>query len=225
MIILRLILLITLLLHVNTHGFSQKINKNYQLKQNIKQDQLQYEFQVVETDAKEPRNFDESKTYYWLKSQQLHYSQGNASGLLLNGPFQAFYTSKQLAQKGYFSKGLKHGEWIYWYENGTIKRIENWHKGNLVKTVKDFDEQGKLISKTVYTRIKTTHQNGDSLIAIFTMNKKKIITVFDSKGKKSKIARYKNDLLHGRQEFYKNGLLERVENYEKGVALSSNGKK
>jgi len=91
MYLYRLIVLIVLIFFISPLGYSQKVSKKYQLKQNIKQDQLQYEFQVLDSDSKEPRKYDLNKTYYWIKSQQLHFTKGNASGLLLNGSFKAFY--------------------------------------------------------------------------------------------------------------------------------------
>jgi hypothetical protein len=87
--------------------FAQKELKEFYLKRTLKQDGLQFNFQVLDDDKHGVWLYDQQKFYHWFMSQRVHSTQGESSGVLLNGEFESFYPSKQLCEKGVFSKGLK----------------------------------------------------------------------------------------------------------------------
>jgi hypothetical protein len=208
-----------LLLVSNCVLFAQKLDKGYHLKHNIKQENEQYEFTVLDFDANGVYNYDKNKFYYWLKSQQVHATQGYSSGLLLHGEFQAFYVNKQLSKRGYFQKGLKNGEWLYWNNQGVLVQIEYWRSGIKSGVEKKYDDQGVLISKTIYKGSKTETITKDSIVFQNQRKNTKKIILFDQNHEKSKVIRLKNNLLDGKQENFKDGKSDGVEYYEKGKLL------
>jgi hypothetical protein len=107
------------------------------LRKTINQDGYVYQFYILDQDKFSIHRFDTSRVYFWCKTQKLISTQGGASGDLLHGTFEAFYDNKQLAQKGHFKKGLKHGEWIFWKVDGTIDHIEKWKNGKIGAGSKD----------------------------------------------------------------------------------------
>lgn len=196
--------------------FAQKLDKTYHLKHNIKQDNEQYEFTVLDFDVSGVYNYDKGKYYYWMKAQKVHATQGYSSGLLLNGEFQAFYVNKQLSKRGYFQKGLKNGEWLYWNENGVLVHIEYWRSGVKAGIEKLFDDKGELISRTKYKGAKIERTCKDSVVVINQRKNTKKIVLFDQNHEKSKVIRMKNDVLDGKQEKFKEGKSDGVEFFEKG---------
>lgn len=74
----------------------------------------------------------EENTYYWYDNNTIHQTQGSYSGYLLDGEYNEYtYPENKLAAQGQYKKGLKNNKWIYWYENGNIRLVENWKKGKL----------------------------------------------------------------------------------------------
>ncbi|KAB1061972.1 toxin-antitoxin system YwqK family antitoxin [Salibacter halophilus] len=69
------------------------------------------------------------KDYYWMKAREIHKSEGDYSGKLLDGEYTSHYFEGNLREKGEFEKGLKVGEWKVWYQNGELHKIENFKKG------------------------------------------------------------------------------------------------
>ncbi len=203
---------------------AQRVNTDYHLRHNIKQDNQQFEFQVLDFGDVGVYQYDKSKFYFWLKAQQVHATQGYSSGLLLHGEFQAFYDNKQLARRGYFHKGLKNSEWLYWNEAGTLVHIEHWRSGVKVGTEKSFSDAGKLLSQVKYKLFKTTRQTPDSTIISWHRKDRQEITLRDNHGQKSKIIRLKNGQLHGRQLEYKENAAV-VERYKHGQRLEEKSKK
>ena len=211
--------LIVLIFSISSILYGQKRNTDYHLKHNIKQEKEQYEFTVLDFDANGVYNYDKEKFYYWLKAQKVHATQGYSSGLLLHGEFQAFYTNKQLSKRGYFQKGLKNGEWLYWNEQGVLVQIEFWRSGVKAGTEKIFDSEGILISKTKYKGSKIEKITKDSTIVTNQRKNTQKIVVFDQNHQKSKIVRLKNNTLHGKQESFKDGKSEKAVYFENGKAI------
>lgn len=197
-------------------GFTQSMSKQYHLKHNIRQENQQYEFTVMDFKANGVYAYDKSKFYYWLKAQTVHATQGYSSGLLLHGEFQGFYDNKQLSKRGYFYKGLKNGEWLYWNENGVLIHIEHWKSGIKSGVEKKFDAQGDLLYKVKHGKFKTTRQTKDSLLVQYDRQDKIQLTLFDHKGEKIQVIRKKGDHLHGKQESYTDGKISQVEYYNDG---------
>ncbi|MCH2224908.1 MAG: hypothetical protein MK066_09080 [Crocinitomicaceae bacterium] len=197
--------------------FAQKELKEFYLKRSLKQDGRQFNFQVLEDDKHGVWFYDQQKFYYWFMSQRVHFTQGQSSGILLNGKFESFYVSKQLCEKGIFSKGLKHGDWKYWREDGTIERSEKWFNGRL-KTQKWFDEQGNLVKTNISKRNGFFIESGDTL----TIEKKGLIVqrvIYDEQGRVQQEERFKEGKMHGKQTSYAEGKLISSVRYKKGKLI------
>ncbi|MEN9441050.1 MAG: hypothetical protein RLZ33_1127 [Bacteroidota bacterium] len=128
-------------------AFAQQVEADFYLKKSIKQEGKLYVFYVQDEDKKPVGHFDQDKFYFWYKAQVVKQTQGAASGQLLHGLYEVFYSNKQLAEKGRFRKGLKQGEWLYWREDGTLIRSEHWSHGKMVGTLQVFNEKGELVEE------------------------------------------------------------------------------
>ena len=128
---MKLLCLLYVLLLGATLVNGQEPEKAFYLKKSLKQDGLQYEFSVLAEDKLGVLNYDTERIYYWYRAQLIKGTQGGASGQLLHGACEAFYTNKQLAEKGCYRKGLKYGKWSYWKMDGTLDQIEHWKEGKI----------------------------------------------------------------------------------------------
>ncbi|MDC3388576.1 hypothetical protein OAX11_03590 [Flavobacteriaceae bacterium] len=90
------------------------------------------------------------KTYFWYLSNEVHQSKGDYGGELLHGNYTKYYVTNQLAEKGYFSKGLKQGEWVTWFVNGHIETISSWNNGVLSGNQEYYDDTGEIVLKGKY---------------------------------------------------------------------------
>lgn len=91
------------------------------------------------------KNFQAFKTYYWFKSGRIHSSLGNAGGYVLHQSCSKYYRSNQIAEKGFFNKGLKDGVWESWYENGQLQLQEFWKDGYRDGLSSAYDSEGEII--------------------------------------------------------------------------------
>jgi len=207
-----------------SYANAQNHLEDFSLKRSLKQDGLHLHFKVLDADKKGVRHHKSSKTYYWTKAQHVRATQGASSGQLLHGQFEAFYRDKQLAQKGNYRKGLKHGTWSFWNPNGTFQRIENWHNGILAGKQQFFDDNGNQIrSEFIHGKRKKVVQS-DSIIHWKSFDRK-TITLFDSVGQRTEVQNFKNDELHGVQKLYVNGDLESKQRYKKGALIEGESEK
>ncbi|MFD2162268.1 toxin-antitoxin system YwqK family antitoxin [Paradesertivirga mongoliensis] len=106
--------------------------------------------------------------YYWYSANQVNRTQGGYSGKLLNGPYTAFYTNKNLKEQGEFKKGLQHGDWKTWHENGQLKEIVKWRSGLKTGPLREYNEQGGVSRTGRYRQGKlqgkvTTYTGKDSV--------------------------------------------------------------
>jgi antitoxin component YwqK of YwqJK toxin-antitoxin module len=204
------------------HCSAQKI-EDYSLKHSMKQNGLAMTFTVLDSDEKGIKHYDTHKTYYWYKSQTVLGTQGGSAGQLLHGAYEAFYDNKQLCEKGSYAKGLKIGEWNYWQKNGKLIRTEHWKNGRLSGEQIYYSKAGDVQKRTIIRGNKTTEQSGDTLIEISKSSK--TVTLMDSIGRVKSVARYKNSLLHGKQETFASDGSKSVETYKKGEVVVPKGKK
>jgi hypothetical protein len=107
-------------------------------------------FQVM-SDSKKVK-FEPGLQYAWFKSNTILRTMGGADGKLLNGEYTCFYPDNNLKEKGKFSKGVKNGSWINWYENGKMQAIITWKLGKLHGIHKIYDSDGKVIVSEKYRR-------------------------------------------------------------------------
>lgn len=189
----------------------------------MKQNGLAMTFTVLDSDEKGIKHYDTQKTYYWYKSQTVLGTQGGSAGQLLHGAYEAFYDNKQLCEKGSYAKGLKIGEWNYWQKNGKLIRTEHWKNGRLSGEQTQYSKAGDVQKRTIIRRNKTTEQSGDTLIEISKTSK--TVTLMDSIGRVKSVARYKNSLLHGKQETFASDGSKSVETYKKGEVVVPKEKK
>lgn len=192
------------------------------LRHSMKQDGLSMLFTVLDSDKKGIKHHQPDKIYYWYKAQRVLGTQGGSSGQLLHGLFESFYGNKQLCEKGTYCKGLKDGEWNHWRTDGTLISKEHWSNGRQHGTQLYYDEQGEIYKTTIIRGKKATTNSGDSLIEISGNNHQ--VTVFDSLGRKLSVARYKKELLHGKQETF-NGDEKTVTVYKEGELVPAKEKK
>lgn len=187
-----LLLLTTLNIFV---GFSQKFE--IENKFHIKQDDKSIIFRVLDTDESQLKKYNSKKHYYWFKSQKILITQGGSSGSLLNGDYESFYKNNQLAEKGLFKKGLKHGVWRFWGQNGILIHQENWSSGIQIGKQLYYSDQG-ILEKTVLYK-----SNQVQIIArdttIIKTKKTVLTTVKDSVGKLIMQSRFKSGQLDGTQ--------------------------
>lgn len=187
-----LLLLTTLNIFV---GFSQKFE--IENKFHIKQDDKSIIFRVLDTDESQLKKYNSKKHYYWFKSQKILITQGGSSGSLLNGDYESFYKNNQLAEKGLFKKGLKHGVWRFWGQNGILIHQENWSNGIQIGKQLYYSDQG-ILEKTVLYK-----SNQVQIIArdttIIKTKKTVLTTVKDSVGKLIMQSRFKSGQLDGTQ--------------------------
>jgi antitoxin component YwqK of YwqJK toxin-antitoxin module len=178
----KLVLLTTINLFFTFISYTQDLQKELYLKHSVRQDGESYNFFVLEKDEKRKKNHDETKYYFWYKSQKVMCTQGGSSGTLLNGEFESFYDNKQLSKNGTFKKGLKDGEWKYWREDGSLIRTENWKKGTKYGKETVFDDKGQVVVKINYLRKSFSRKTADSLVVSNYAGTKKTISIFDEKG-------------------------------------------
>jgi len=72
---------------------------SYDLKKRITDKSFRYEFYTTH----EKVNVKTNRFYYWFKGGAIHSSEFDYSGELLEGSYEKFYLSNQLAEKGSFS--------------------------------------------------------------------------------------------------------------------------
>lgn len=163
----------------------------------INHQDFDYEFYISQEKIKNPTP---NRTYFWYRSGEIHQSTSAIGGDMLVDEYQKFYKTKQLAEKGNFKDGLKHGTWQNWLENGSLQKVEEWRKGvrhgkfilysnesekNQEGTYKNGQKQGTWIDyikkdtlnysagKIVPKKVKDTVKRAPFLKRIFKRKKKK----------------------------------------------------
>ncbi len=214
--LMAVMVLFNLLLFVQESKAQSQL-EDFSNRRSVKQDDLQMIFFVRDEDKSRPNTSRNDSWYHWFKSQKIITTQGGSDGLLLEGLFTAFFTNKQLAQKGSFQKGLKVKSWEYWRMDGSLKMTEQWRRGALIQ--KEFyDEEGSLIrlekkslwKNKVYTSDSIWIHKGEELVQLKTYN---------SIGTLKTSANYKNGVLNGSYKEFENGKLISKIKYKDGVIV------
>ena len=191
----KLCLIISLLSLYPFIGKAQKFEIDNKF--HIKQDNKSIVFHVLDTDESQLKKHNPDKIYFWFKSQKILTTQGGSSGSLLNGQYESFYKNNQLAERGVFKKGLKHGTWKFWGENGILIHQENWSRG--IQTGKQlyYSPEG-IIQKTVINKSNRTQIISRDTTIVKT-KKTVTTTIKDSLGRLISQQRMKNGQLDGTQ--------------------------
>jgi hypothetical protein len=108
---------------------------------------FRYEFYTTQKEATPKIN----KTYFWFKGGVIHNTQSGIVGELLHGKYTKMYHSNQLAEQGFFRKGLKKGLWKTWYPNGVLETTQHWISGLKSGIYMHYDQNGKLVERGRYT--------------------------------------------------------------------------
>lgn len=112
----------------------------------ISDKEFRYEFYTTNKKIKPNRN----KIYFWFKGGTIHNSQSGFGGELLQDKFIKMYLNNQLAEQGFFKKGLKKGLWKTWYKNGLIETTQKWSSGLKSGDFYRFAEDGTILEKGKY---------------------------------------------------------------------------
>lgn len=113
----------------------------------ISDKEFRYEFYTVKNNVHPKKD----KIYFWFKGGAIHQAQYGVSGELLHGKYIKYFHSNQMAEQGYFKKGLKNGIWKTWYKNGILESVQKWHNGLPNGYSNRYSEDGNLIQKGVFS--------------------------------------------------------------------------
>ena len=94
------------------------------------------------------------RTYYWYKSNEIHESKGGYGGHLLHNTYTKYFITNELQEQGKFVFGLKDGEWKEWYQNGQLKSVTNWVKGQRSGGYWFYNDEGELLTRGKYQQDK-----------------------------------------------------------------------
>jgi antitoxin component YwqK of YwqJK toxin-antitoxin module len=122
---------------------------------------------------------------------------------LFTGEKKEYYKNGNLSfKKTYNSNGKREGKWVWYYENGNIKRIENHLNGDFHGESLSYFEDGNI--KWIRNLLHNEDQ-GESI-------------EYYENGNIKKIDNYKNNELEGKSVwYYENGERKMIENYSNGL--------
>jgi len=126
-------------------------------------------------------NAKNESTYFWIKSGEIHYTQGGYEGNLLHGEYTEFYLSEQLRAKGRFKNGLKNGQWKSWYESGAIEEIVQWKNGNIHGKVEKYNVDGTKTEKKYVNGVEKVKKENSSVRSRPDKQKEKEIIPLEEK--------------------------------------------
>lgn len=146
---------------------------------------------VLFSRRKTPNKLKKDRMYYAVKGNTVNSAKGGYTGHLLHGKYSSYYYgSKQPKSKGLYHKGLRKDIWIWWFENGEIRKIIPYKKGRIHGICCYFDSSGNKNGEAEY---KHGRLHGDSVqttgdTTIFQIYKKGLLQD-PSKDKSSKARR------------------------------------
>ena len=214
---LFIVLLTSTFLNCNTYAQSQL--EDFSHRRSVKQENQQMTFFVRDEDKSNPGSFSNDTWYYWFKSQKIMTTQGGADGLLLEGLFIAFYSNKQLSQKGHFKKGVKTRSWEYWRKDGSIDVEEKWRNGKLIyKGIYDLNSQR---NKTIKKRFSKTKIISKDSVAVYKNDALEKLKIYNSNNNLISISKYNHGVLNGDYKIYENGKLISKSKYKNGIVVPS----
>ena len=92
---------------------------------------------------------DHEVTYTYFQGDRILRSQGDYDGRLLGGEYKELYLNKSLKTRGTYRKGVRHGEWKTWDDQGKLTEISNWKEGKLNGEYKKY-YKGQLAKEYTY---------------------------------------------------------------------------
>lgn len=209
---------------ISSSLFSQKELKDFQLKRAVRLEGLHCEFRVLDEDKRNVKHFKKDRLYYWFKAQKLKQTYGGASGTLLDGLFESFYASKQLAEKGHFKRGLKNGEWRSWNPEGELLAIVIWKNGKIKKR-ESYSRDGEILKQEKNGCFLSSIKTKDSLWKQSVCRKYTSNRIYDEELNVVSLNRYKNGEKHGVcKTFDEKGKVISKMRYKNGVKVEKKEK-
>ena len=139
------------------------------------------------------RKKDSTWLYYSLETQNVVAEENYKDGVK-NGVWRIFYNNGQLSSEVFWVNGKKHGTWKEFFPDGTKRLETKYVNDRLDGDYKLYNLNGQVIKQGKYVNGK---RDG-------------IWVIFDDRGQKKKVE-YINDGWVEKEEFYKNGVLEKTE--------------
>lgn len=190
---------------------------NYSNLRSLRDGESFIRFQVMELGDSKKVNLKEDVVYSWFKSQKVMSTEGGASGVLLDGIYEEFYPNSQLKVKGVYKKGVKHGRWMYWKEDGQLLKKVYWRNGDQIKDAVTYSDEGKVLTQEDFSANKKTYYYGDKIIHAWKDSTEVEVIHKYENGQTKRVERYENDSLDGRQLKYSpNGELIYLKSYKNG---------
>jgi hypothetical protein len=93
---------------------------------------------------------DNSIFYHWYSMNNIYVNRGGFSGNLLHGKYCVFDSNDKMKTEGFFTNGVKEGEWKRWYKNGELASVEVWEDGTRNGTHIFYDYKGSIIKHIDY---------------------------------------------------------------------------
>jgi len=119
------------------------------------------------------KQINKEKTYYWYFNDVIKQNQGGYFGDLLHGSYVVYDPNKNMMTKGELNRGLKTGEWKYWYKNGRLKAVISWKNGERDGLAWYYDTAGNIIKRQqfredkLHGKVIIYNLNGENEIAYY----------------------------------------------------------
>lgn len=217
------LMLLIIFLSGSGYLWSQREIKEFYVRKNIRQDGLQCQFNVLDEDKHGVWFYQRHKRYHWFKSQQVISTEGASAGVLLHGTYEAFYGNKQLAMRGRFNKGLKASEWMFWYEDGSISRLEHWNNGRQLGEQISYAQNGE-VKELVHLRLWSKRVYANDSLREIRGNKERIL-VYDERHQLVSDEHFKHGVLHGKVAHFEDGKRIELLNYRDGELIPTKERK
>ena len=179
-----------------------------------------------------PANFNGKNIGMWTVLG-IEFKQNNVIPIFksLNKYQINFYDNGQLYRLGYLSKdGSKHGEWIFYYPNGILYKVNNYLNGKLHGLNTMYYESGQIEIKenflngklqgltTMYYESGQIYKKGNILNGYYDG----LWNVYYENGTIAQEANYINGIANGKWKTYnKDGNIKKIKEYKDGELLPS----
>ena len=92
-----------------------------------------------------------NRNYFWYLKGEINSNMGGYAGKLLHGNFNTL-VNNSLIESGLFYKGLKDGKWTTWYQNGRIRAICHYKKGDFDGFFIKYNQDGSIEEELRYKK-------------------------------------------------------------------------
>lgn len=165
-----IVIITGLSLSLNAQVFQADVFQNHIMRRDLRihTDSGVIDMKIIEEDIK--INTKPHLTYYWYKNRKIFTNQGGIGGKVLDGKYMCYSDTDLLIEEGKFYRGLKHGLWKKWDEQGNLLYQKNYARG-LLQGKSIFYSQGSVIEIVEYKKGKATGKSQ------FTKNQESAETV------------------------------------------------